>query len=400
MKRNNFSPEITIGIICCFFLQMQKALSSHFDITKLVDKIREKRKKYNIQAVLLRIVIMFGILFAWYFGIYKRENKVQGTKLPNLEITFLAFFLVYINFYSIVIHFTKIIFPNEEHVKSSKFVVYVVEVITQLSVMGPSIYSLFDIYKLDNNHIIDGVTGHSSGLCLVNTKHILLPGSAYVMIDNVTDFANSFKTIGAAFQHLDIYYLPVMIVSVMYICELILQNTSMRYELQLHHYLVLMIYYVGAYTELSIPSFKMQFIEVLFMTFECPLFMFLIYYRVKIKSNDPKETPLIIWQNTIRFITFVCIWWAVTRTILMIWVIYEYVNGFDYLPFEAKVLWLLMIILQAITLGFTQNSVMQLRKSCIRKMKKAYFPNNQQYESARFSWKSRRDLVSTRNLNT
>lgn len=378
-----------------------RVIQGSVHLNKIMKDIREKRKKYNLQSIFLRFLIMNGIFFSWYYGIYKRENAVKGLRIPNTEITFLAFFLVYINLFSIVIHFTKIIFPSEEHVKSSKFVIYIVEVLTQFGLVGPLLFSLFDVYQLDRNMPTDGLQFHSNGLCLINNKHMVLPGSAYIQIDNVTDFAHQMNLMKSTLNNLDIYIIPYIILLVLYICELLLQNTSMRYELQIHHYLVMVIYYIQAYTEASLVTFRIGLIEMLFQNLEFPLFIFLIYYRLKIVSSEPKETPLLVWKNMIIFITFVCVWWALTRTILIIWTLYEYIVGYDYLPFEAKVLWLIVLVLQSVTLGFTQKSVMGIRSACIRKMKRAYFPenNNAQHESIRFNWQSRRDLVSTRNID-
>jgi len=134
--------------------------------------------------------------------------------------------------------------------------------------------------------------------------------------------------------------------------------------------------------------------------------MFLIYYRYVSSRPDDVYSK----QVLVRFITFVAVEWAITRIGFDVWCIYILVSEHQYMSPTSINLWAVLISVQAITLIYTQKSIMDIRVACIRKLNKlttktSTVPENGEKMNTNESDKERqrpslldrrRELVSTR----
>ena len=317
----------------------------------------------------LAILFTFGPMYGLRdrFGFADDDNTITYSHSIFIFVTF----IVELQFLYAITHLIQIVYSSEDFIQSRKLTSYVLEVLVDLFIIVPTIILLNRVWDIP----------------IIRMKE--------TYFDNMSLLKKDFDN--------DFMILAIIPQAVLYIIQLCVLMGNMRIELQLHHFIALMYTIVFLASEVSSGLLLFMLLQNLFAMLEFPLFTGLVIYRVSVKGQIVTDTPSATWTRLVNIFSVLRFYWAATRIILVILLVYSFVKHFESFTLFIQILYPITIAVQIGTLGLTQKEIHGLHARMEKnKQSSKQFEEIDKIPSTRsimLNDETRRSMMSVRNIN-
>lgn len=317
----------------------------------------------------MAILFTFGPMYGLRdrFGFADDDNTITYSHSIFVFVTF----IVELQFLYAIAHLIQLVYSSEDFLKSRKLTSYILEVLVDLFIIVPTIILLNRAWDIP----------------IIRMKE--------TYFDNMSQLKQYFDN--------DFMILAIIPQAVLYVIQLCVLMGNMRIELQLHHFIALMYTIVFLASEVSSGLLLFMLLQNLFAMLEFPLFTGLVIYRVSVKGQIVTDTPSATWARLANIFSVLRIYWAVTRIVLVILLVYTLVKHFESFTLFVQILYPIAIAVQIGTLGLTQKEIhgIHARMEKNRLASKAFEDNGKMpsTRSIMLNDETRRSMMSVRNIN-